>query len=192
MKRIIFILIAIMSVACGTTKKLTRTELQQQLAEKDSLLIEKDSLLRAYRAGHLSLEQQLESCRESLAVYDFFNKDDISIFSNKTLETNGKAKELSGKNLVKYETIKMIDEVQTKLNKVEETIIQVNEQRVEKQWSDAELNKAIVLVIKADLYAIGDALDVIDKRDLSFLSKEQLEYYRGLSKKFDEFYNKYL
>lgn len=190
MKRIIFILIAIMSVTNGSAQK--RTELQQQLAEKDSLLIEKDSLLRACRAGHLSLEQQLQSCRDSLAVYEFFNTDSVSVFFNKTLETNGKAKDLSGKNSVKYKTIKMIADVQMNLKKVEETITQAHAERLEKQWSDADLKNFIALRIRANLCAIGDALDVIDKRDLSFLSKEQLEYYRKLSKKFDEFYNKYL
>lgn len=190
MKRILFILITIMSVTNGSAQK--RTELQHQLTEKDSLLKEKDSLLKVYRDYSLSLAQQLQSCRDSLAVYEFFNTDSVSVFFNKTLETNGKAKDLSGKNSVKYETIKMIANVQMNLKKVEETITQAHAERLEKQWSDADLKKFIALGIKADLYDIGSALDVIDKRDLSFLSKEQLEYYRRLSKKFDEFYNKYL
>lgn len=183
MKHILFILITIMSIASVSAgKKQQILELQKQLITKDSLLSVNDSIYRL----------QLRICRDSLAVYEFFNTDEVSIFSNKALEINGKAKELSGKNKVKYETIRMIVDTETQLNKINENIAQFQEQREQKQWSEADLERAVALEIKADLYKVGDALDAIDKRDLSFLSKEQLMHYRELSKQFDKIYNRYL
>ena len=154
----------------------------QQLQEQ---VIAKDAEIR-------SLQQQLSTVKARLTIYDFFNDEDISIFTNKVLEQNHLDTTLTGKTKAMYETIRMIADVEQKLTEIANKIRHLQTQQTIKKWSEIELNNAIRLDIKADMDHIGELLDAIDERDLSILSNKQLDYYKKQCQRFKDIYRKYL
>lgn len=187
MKRIIAcILIAITSliaVSCKTNKVVAPSEETQKLREQ----------VDSKEAEIKSLQKKLDAANAQLAIFEFFNDEEISIFSNNFLEQNGSATKLAGKNKVTYETIRMIADVENKLSDIENNKIpQLQKMRQTKKWSDAELKNAIKLDIKADMDSIGAALDVIDERDLSVLSTKQMDYYKHQCQRFKNISRRYL
>lgn len=186
MKRIVFFLLTVTSfitVSCKSTKVASSQMLEiQQLQEQ---MTAKDEEIK-------SLQYQLEAVNARLAVYDFFNDEEISIFTNKTLEQNGLDKTLTGKNKVTYETIRMIADVERKLTDIDNKIQQLQKQQQVKKWSNAELKNAIRLDIKAAMNGIGDQIDAINQRNLTTLSIKQVDYFQKQSQRFDTIYNKYL
>lgn len=188
MKRIAFIIMAVVSIAavsCKTSKVLPTPaqpselqQLQEQIAAKDKEIT--------------SLKQDVEKYKAKLVVYEFFNEEGISIFTNKSLEINGEDKKLEGKAKTKYETIRMIADVENRLTEIDNKIQQLQKQQQSKKWSASELRNAVRLDIKADMETIANQLDAIDKRDLSDFSAIQLDYYRKQSERYDNFEKKYL
>ena len=185
MKHFALILIAatgLIAVSCKTSKVVTPSEevlrLQAQITSKDDEIT--------------SLQQQLNVAKTQLAVYEFFNNEEISIFTDNSLEQNGCAKKLTGKNKITYETIRMITDVEHKLTDIDNRILQLQRQRQAKKWSNAELKNVIRYEIKADMNDIGEQLETIEKRDLSVLSETQMGYYRKQLERFDTILNRYL
>ena len=137
-------------------------------------------------------QKQLADCRDSLAVFRFFTNTEETIFADSTLERNGWSKKLTGTYLKQYETITLIREVYTEISEVENAIDEKTNEKQDKGWNDEQLKTAIALEIGNTMRAtIGRQLDDIDKRDLSFLSSKQKEYYRNLSERFDKIFNTY-
>ena len=135
---------------------------------------------------------QLSGCRDSLAVFRFFTNTEETIFADSTLERNGWSKKLKGSYLTQYATITLIREASTEISEVENTISKMTNQQQDKGWNDEELKTAIALEIGNTMKTtIAKQLDDIDKRDLSFLSSKQKEYYRNLSGRFDKIFNTY-
>ena len=96
MKRIIFFLLTVtifVAVSCKSTKVAS-----SQVSETQRL----QEQLTAKAAEIESLQQQLEAAKTKLAIYDFFNDEEISIFTNKVLEQNNLDKTLTGKTKVTY------------------------------------------------------------------------------------------
>lgn len=186
MKRIVFFLLTVTSfvaVSCKSTKVASSYVSEtQQLQEQ----------LTAKNAEIKSLQQQLEAAKAKLAVYDFFNDEEISIFTNKVLEQNNVGKTLTGKTKITYETIRMIADVEQKLTDIDNKILQLQKQQKAKKWSENELKNAIKLDIKADMDPIGELLDAIDERDLSVLSDKQMDYYKKQCQRFKNIARKYL
>ena len=186
MKRIVFFLLTVtifVTVSCKSTKVApSQVSEMQQLQEQ---LTAKDAEIK-------SLQQQLEAAKTKLAIYDFFNDEEISIFANKTLEQNSLDKTLAGKTKITYETIRMIADVEQKLTDIDNKILQLQKQQKAKKWSENELRNAIKLDIKADMDPIGESLDAIDERDLSVLSNKQLDYYKKQCQRFKDISRKYL
>ena len=185
MKRIVCILITVTSVvmvSCKTTKVVAPSEETQKLREQ---VVSKDAEIK-------SLQQKLDAANAKLSVYEFFNNEEISVFTNNALEQNGCAQKLTGKNKITYETIRMIADVERKLTDIDNKISELQKQQQAKKWSDAELKNAIRLEIKADMDGIGDQLDAINKRDLTFLSTKQMDYCQKQLQRFDIIYNRYL
>lgn len=141
----------------------------------------------------INLQQnQLSDCRDSLAVFRFFTNTEETIFVDSTLERNGWSKKLAGTYLTQYETITLIREASTEILEVEKTISKMTAQKQDKGWDDEQLKTAIALEIGNTMRTtIAKQLDDIDKRDLSFLSSKQKEYYRNLSERFDKIFNTY-
>ncbi|GEM_PF-6191587 len=199
MRRIIVVLVAlvnIVSLSAGDKKpkqnKLSSKEMSLKIETLNNQLHQKDSLLKKEKTQIESLKKELAACKEKLAVYEFFNNDSYTIFKDNSLETNKKALRLTGRNKEMYKTIRAVAEVVELLDEVEAKITNQEKRQTEQRWSDSDLKKAIALEIKADMSGIASKLDEIDKMDLSFLSQEQLGYYRKLSQHFDEIFNKYL
>ena len=137
-------------------------------------------------------EKQLADCRDSLAVFRFFTNTEETIFADSTLERNGWSKKLKGTYLTQYTTITLIREASTEILDVENTINRMTNQKQEKGWDDEQLKTAIGLEIGNLMRnTIAKQLDDIDKRDLSFLSSKQKEYYRNLSERYDKIFNTY-
>ena len=83
--------------------------------------------------------------------------------------------------------------MENKLSDIENSKIpQLQQMQQTKKWSEAEVRNAIKLDIKADMNSIGEALDVIDERDLSILSAKQLDYYKHQRERFKNISRKYL
>lgn len=185
MKR--FVLFSIMAtsliaVSCKTSKVVVPSEETQRLQEQ---IASKDNEIK-------SLQQQLNVAKNQLAVYEFFNNEEISIFTDNALEQNGYAKKLTGKNKITYETVRMITDVEHKLTDIDDKMSFLQKQQQAKKWSNSELKNAIRLEIKADMNDIGERLKTIEKRDLSVLSESQLGYYRKQLERFDTILNRYL
>lgn len=137
-------------------------------------------------------QKQLADCRDSLAVFRFFSNIEETIFADSTLERNEWSKKLTGTYLTQYATITLIREASTEISEVENTISKMTNQKQDKGWNDEQLKTAIALEIGNTMRTtIAKQLDDIDKRDLSFLSSKQKEYYRNLSERFDKIFNTY-
>ena len=137
-------------------------------------------------------QKQLSDCRDSLAMFLFFTNTEETIFADSTLERNGWSKKLKGTYLTQYTTITLIREASTEILNVENTINRMTNQKQEKGWDDEQLKTAIALEIGNLMRnSIAKQLDDIDKRDLSFLSSKQKEYYRNLSERYDKIFNTY-
>ena len=191
MKHHLFGLVVILSmitVSCKTqhhsSSKTANAEQHLEIQQLQNQLKEKETTIAI-------LEQQLTECKNNLSLYEFFNNEDISIFTNNDLEQNGQAQKLTGSSKTKYETIRMIAEADSKITILNNKIEQIQNQQQEMRWSQKELENAIALQIKADLYSIGDLLANIRKRDLSFLSTAQMEYYSKQKQRYNVIFNKY-
>lgn len=137
-------------------------------------------------------QKQLADCRDSLAVFRFFTNTEETIFADSTLERNGWSKKLPGIYLTQYETITLIQEASVEISEVENTISKMTNQKQDKGWNDEQLKMAIALEIGNTMRTtIAKQLDDIDKRDLSFLSSKQKEYYRNLSERYDKIFITY-
>lgn len=186
MKRIFIMMFALTS---AITLMAAKPNLwQQQISEKNDTIKLLQQQLDSLQKHVDSLQLLVAFYNDSLSIYNFFNNTDVSIFSDLSLEN----KVLVGKTKINYETIRRIAVVESKLNEIESTIEQAKQQKLQNQWSDADLKNYIRLTIKADMNEIGQELDVIDKLDLSFLSMGQNEYYKKQSERFDKIYNRYL
>ena len=184
MKRIVFILVTITSlvaVSCKTSKVIAPSEETQKLREQ----------VASKEAEIKSLQQKLDAANAQLAIFDFFNNEEISIFTDNVLEQNGYAQKLTGKNKITYETIRMISKVESSITAIDNKILQLQKQQQAKKWSDADLKDFIRLEIKAEMNEIGELLDVINKRDLSILSESQSGYYKKQIERFDIIFNRY-
>lgn len=137
-------------------------------------------------------QKQLSDCRDSLAMFLFFTNTEETIFADSTLERNGWSKKLKGTYLTQYTTITLIRKASLAISEVENTISKMTNQKQEKGWDDEDLKTVIALEIgKTMRTSIAKQLDDIDKRDLSFLSPKQKEYYSKLSSRFDKIFNTY-
>jgi len=159
------------------TKQISENQkLKQEIKEKDIKIV--------------GLEQQLKKCRDSLSVYEFFNNDEVTIFTDKRLE-NGSAENLTGQNKTKYETIRMIVDLDDGLSKIDATINQATKDQSNQNWSDSELKNYIRLTIKKEMSNISNQLDDIYKRDLDFLSDKQMEFYKKQKQRWNKIANRY-
>ncbi len=186
MKKYAFILVIMMSLSVVSCKSIKGTSAQS--TEKQKLQEQLDSKNKEIK----SLQEELKRCRSRLAVYQFFNDNDITIFSNDAIEKIGGVDRLKGKVRTKYETIRMIADVEHRLTETDRKIQQLRQQQQSKRWSDAELRNAVRLEIKADMEIIAAQLDDIDKRDLSDFSEIQRDYYKKQSQRYDDIESRYL
>ncbi len=137
-------------------------------------------------------QKQLSDCRDSLAVFRFFTNQEETIFADTTLELKGWNNKLTGTYLTQYTTITLIRKASLAIFEVENTISKMTNQKQDKGWNDEQLKTAIALEIGNTMRTtIAKQLDDIDKRDLSFLSSKQKEYYRNLSERCDKIFNTY-
>ena len=137
------------------------------------------------------LELQNKLLKDTLSMFTFFNNSEVSLFLDSTLIKNGMDKQLKGDYQVRYKTIRLIADLNQQLLKVDKIIAENKNQQKEKGWNNNQLNNAIRLDISKTMTEIGQSLDQIDKRNRSWLSKTQKEYYKQLSKKFDTLYYTY-
>lgn len=137
------------------------------------------------------LEQQNKLLKDTLSMFTFFNNGDISLFLDSTLIKNRMDKQLKGDYQVRYKTIRMIADLNQQLLDIDKIITENKSQQKEKGWNNNQLNNAIRLDISKTMTQIGQSLDQIDKRNRSWLSETQKEYYKQLSKKFDKLYYTY-
>lgn len=137
------------------------------------------------------LEQQNKLLKDTLSMFTFFNNSAVSLFLDSTLIKNGMDKQLKGDYQVRYKTIRLIADLNQQLLNVDKIITENKHQQKEKGWNNNQLNNAIRLDISKTMTEIGQSLDQIDKRNRSWLSDTQKEYYKQLSKKFDTLYYTY-
>lgn len=137
------------------------------------------------------LEQQNKLLKDTLSMFTFFNNSAVSLFSDSTLIKNGMDKQLKGDYQVRYKTIRLIADLNQQLLNVDKIITENKSQQKEKGWNNNQLNNAIRLDISKTITEIGQSLDQIDKRNRSWLSETQKEYYKQLSKEFDTLYYTY-
>ena len=185
MRRIAFILIIVVSFVAVSAKNQKVDPCLEDIQKLQEQIVSKDAEI-------VSLQQKLDTASAQLAVYEFFNNEEISIFADTTLEQNGCAQKLTGKNKITYETIRMIANIEHAITDIDNKVLQLQQQQQTKKWSNSELKNAIRLEIKADMNDIGDQLDIIEMRDLSILSGSQFAYYKKQLERFDAIFIKYL
>lgn len=137
------------------------------------------------------LELQNKLLKDTLSMFTFFNNSEVSLFLDSTLIKNGMDKQLKGDYQVRYKTIRLIADLNQQLLNVDKIIAENKNQQKEKGWNNNQLNNAIRLDISKTMTEIGQSLDQIDKRNRSWLSETQKEYYKQLSKKFDTIFYTY-
>lgn len=134
---------------------------------------------------------ELNAYKDTLSAFIFFNNDDITIFSDNSLEKNKMVAFLKGEYKEKYITIKKIRELELTYSKITTSIHGYTISKDENRLNNNELKSQIKLGIKRDLFDALDEIEDIEKRNLTFLSKKQLKYYETLKNSINEIYYKY-
>lgn len=134
---------------------------------------------------------ELNAYKDTLSAFLFFNNEETTIFSDNRLEKNKMVAFLKGEYKEKYITIKKIRELDFTYSKITTSIHGYTVSKDENKWNNNELKSQIKLGIKRDLFDALDEIEVIENRNLTFLSKKQLKYYEDLKKSINEIYYKY-
>lgn len=134
---------------------------------------------------------ELNAYKDTLSAFLFFNNEETTIFSDNRLEKDKMVAFLKGEYKEKYITIKKIRELELTYNKITTSIHGYTISKDENKWNNNELKSQIKLGIKRDLFDALDEIEVIENRNLTFLSKKQLKYYEDLKKSINEIYYKY-
>lgn len=153
-----------------------------------------DDIVACKNRTNEDLNEQLNACRDSLAVFYFFNNEDASIFHDSTLIKNKMAEGLQGDYQTRYETIQKIAQFLNGVSSVEKSINDCKSILKSMGFVDERLIKQSIKdnkKIKMETFKWIRFVDKIQNADLSFLSTEQKQLYEARKEALYKLYDTY-